>query len=175
MLQALVSTIMWHFSSSQVRHVGVGMADCSCQLGRAPPQWLYSWHWTGWPLLSSVEIMAWAQQWGQETGVGSRWYLVTVIFCSTCILPVEMAEARIFVSHLIHLASPCCVRLSGSRWSFVFWDPLSLRPYLCLTGQGIDNLLPLLCKLHTQPGSQQVTSTFPVINQFLLLPRKCMQ
>lgn len=112
---------------------------------------------------------------GQETGAASMWYLVSVIFCNTYVLPVEMAEASVFVSHLIHLALPCCVCLSGSRWSFVFWDPLSPRPYLCLTGQGIYNLLPLLCKLHTLPGSQQVASASPIINQFLLLPRKYMQ
>lgn len=106
---------------------------------------------------------------GQETGAGSMWYLVSVIFCNTYVLPVEMAEASVFVSHLIHLASLCCVCLSGSRWSFVFWDPLSPRPYLGLTGQGIHNLLPLLCKLHTLPGSQHVASTSPRINQFLLL------
>ena len=112
---------------------------------------------------------------GQETGAASMWYLVSVIFCNTYVLPVEMAEASVFVSHLIHLALPCCVCLSGSRWSFVFWDPLSPRPYLCLTGQGIYNLLPFLCKLHTLPGSQQVASASPIINQFLLLPRKYMQ
>jgi hypothetical protein len=91
----------------------------------------------------------------QETGVGSMWYLVSVISCSTYVLPVEMAEACVFFSHLIHLASPCCMCLSGSRWSFVFWDPLSLRPYLCLTGQGIYNLL-LQCKSLTPPGTQLV-------------------
>lgn len=111
---------------------------------------------------------------GQETGAGSMWYLVSVIFCNTYVLPVEMAEASVFVSHLIHLASPHCVCLSGSRWSFVFWDPLSPRSYLCLTGQGIYNLLPLLCKSHSPPGSQQGAPTSPIINQFLLEPRTWM-
>lgn len=108
---------------------------------------------------------------GQETRAGSMWYLVSVIFCNTYVLPVEMAEVGVFVSHLIHLASPRCLCLSGSRWSFVFWDPLSLRPYLCLTGQGIYNLLPLLCKSYFPPGSQREAPTAPVINQLLLKPR----
>lgn len=127
--------------------------------------------------LFSTVLKSWQRHYtgGQETAAGSMWYLVSVIFCSTYVLPAEMAEASVCVSHLIHLASPCCVCLSGSRWSFVFWDPLSLRPYLCLTGQGIYNLLLLLCKLYTQPGSQQAASVSPTINQFLLLPRKCMQ
>lgn len=111
---------------------------------------------------------------GQETRAGSMWYLVSVIFCNTYVLPVEMAEVSVFVSHLIHLASPRCLCLSGSRWSFVFWDPLSLRPYLCLTGQGIYNLLPLLCKSYFPPGSQRAAPTAPVINQLLLKPRTWM-
>ena len=111
---------------------------------------------------------------GQETRAGSMWYLVSVIFCNTYVLPVEMAEVGVFFSHLIHLASPRCLCLSGSRWSFVFWDPLSLRPYLCLTGQGIYNLLPLLCKSYFPPGSQREAPTAPVINQLLLKPRTWM-
>ena len=111
---------------------------------------------------------------GQETRAGSVWYLVSVIFCNTYVLPVEMAEVGVFVCHLIHLASPRCLCLSGSRWSFVFWDPLSLRPYLCLTGQGIYNLLPHLCKSYFPPGSQQEAPTAPVINQLLLKPRTWM-
>lgn len=111
---------------------------------------------------------------GQETRAGSMWYLVSVIFCNTYVLPVEMAEVGVFVSRLIHLASPRCLCLSGSRWSFVFWDPLSLRPYLCLTGQGIYNLLPLLCKSYFPPGSQRAAPTAPVINQLLLKPRTWM-
>lgn len=37
------------------------------------------------------------------------WYLVSVIFCDTYALPVEMAEVSVLVSHFIHLASPCCM------------------------------------------------------------------
>lgn len=33
--------------------------------------------------------------------------------------------------------APCCLCLSGSGRSLVRWDPLSPRPYLRLTGQGI--------------------------------------
>lgn len=56
---------------------------------------LKSWHWhsTG----------------GQKTGAGSMWYLVSVIFCNTYTLSVEMAEVSVLVSHSIHLASPCCM------------------------------------------------------------------
>lgn len=152
------------------------MVDCSCQLGWASPWWLY---------FMPRNRLASSQQCsnhGMGTTMGAKrlgrppcgiWYLSSSLTLN--FLPVEMAEASVFVSHLIHLALPCCVCLSGSRWSFVFWDPLSLRPYLCLTGQGIYNLLPLLCKLHTLPGSQQVASASPIINQFFLLPRKYMQ
>lgn len=129
-------------------------------VGWAPPQWLYF-------MVPHRPASAVSQSWhghssgGQETGAGSMWYLVSVIFCNTYVLPVEMAEASIFVSHLIHLASPCCACLPGSRWSFVFWGPLSLRPYLCLTGQGIHNLLPLQCKWCAPPGTQHAASTGP--------------
>lgn len=94
---------------------------------------LKSWHWhnTG----------------GQETGAGSMWYLVSVIFCNTYVLPVEMAEASVFVSHLIHLASPCCV----SVW---------IKMELCTLGPIISEALPVFDRsrhLQSAPSSMQIT------------------
>lgn len=94
---------------------------------------LKSWHW------HNTE--------GQETGAGSMWYLVSVIFCNTYVLPVEMAEASIFVSHLIHLASPCCV----SVW---------IKMELCTLGPIISEALPVFDRsghLQSAPSSMQIT------------------
>ena len=166
---------MQSFPSLQAEVTRVeGELDCSCQPGQLLPA----------DALSGSEqaclFPAAPQSWhahsngGQETRAGSVWYLVSVIFRDTYVLPVEMAEVGVFVSHLIHLASPRCLCLSGSRWSFVFWDPLSPRPYLCLTGRGFYNLLPLLCKSCFPPGSRREAPTAPVINQLLLKPRTWM-
>lgn len=81
----LLSALTWSSSSLQVRHFGTGMVDCSCQLGRAPPQWLYFMTPSRLASSHSVEIMAWAQRWGQKAGLDpcGIWYLsssVTLTF-----------------------------------------------------------------------------------------------
>lgn len=91
----------------------------------------------------------WHNMRGQETGAGSMWYLVSVIFCNTYVLPVEMAEASVFVSHLIHLASPCCV----SVWS---------KMELCTLGPIISEALPVFDRSrHLQSALSSMQMTHP--------------
>lgn len=117
---------------TQIEHLPSGCSSCSEQACLVSAE-LKSWHW------HNTE--------GQETGAGSMWYLVSVIFCNTYVLPVEMAEASIFVSHLIHLASPCCV----SVW---------IKMELCTLGPIISEALPVFDRsghLQSAPSSMQIT------------------
>lgn len=98
---------------------------------------LKSWHWhsTG----------------GQETGAGSMWYLVSVIFCNTYFLPMKKAEASVFVSHLIHLTFPCCM----SVW---------IKMELCTLGPIISKILPVFDRSgHIQSAASSMQITYPAL------------
>lgn len=72
--------------------------------GSALSQGYIMWFQSGLPFLCNAELVAQTPPWGPSDRSSHR-VVSGLRHLYTCVLLVEMAEASIFVSHLIHLVS----------------------------------------------------------------------